>query len=156
TADRSGVFPYYCTEFCSALHLEMQGILLVKPKNYSGPDAGAEEELNAEELAKYKKNYEDKIVVVNQTQDVINGVVAWLKENNYQEHEYVKALVDDAVDQLGKAETAKKNYEKYAAEGKWRDAFLWAEQYFQYQVKAADVGLRAKELLRIKLEEGEY
>lgn len=31
TADRAGVFPYYCTEFCSALHLEMQGYLLVKP-----------------------------------------------------------------------------------------------------------------------------
>jgi len=29
TADRSGVFPYYCTEFCSALHLEMMGYLLV-------------------------------------------------------------------------------------------------------------------------------
>jgi nitrous-oxide reductase len=31
-ADRSGVFPFYCTEFCSALHLEMMGYLLVKPK----------------------------------------------------------------------------------------------------------------------------
>lgn len=31
-ADRPGVFPMYCTEFCSALHLEMQGYLLVKPK----------------------------------------------------------------------------------------------------------------------------
>lgn len=31
-ADRAGVFPYYCTEFCSALHLEMEGYLLVKPK----------------------------------------------------------------------------------------------------------------------------
>jgi len=30
-ADRSGVFPFYCTEFCSALHLEMAGYLLVKP-----------------------------------------------------------------------------------------------------------------------------
>ncbi|MBI3969339.1 MAG: cytochrome C, partial [Chloroflexi bacterium] len=30
-ADRAGVFPYYCTEFCSALHLEMMGYLLVKP-----------------------------------------------------------------------------------------------------------------------------
>ncbi len=29
-ADRAGVFPYYCTEFCSALHLEMAGYLLVK------------------------------------------------------------------------------------------------------------------------------
>jgi nitrous-oxide reductase len=31
-ADRAGVFPFYCTEFCSALHLEMVGYLLVKPK----------------------------------------------------------------------------------------------------------------------------
>jgi len=31
TADEAGVFPYYCTEFCSALHLEMAGYLLVKP-----------------------------------------------------------------------------------------------------------------------------
>jgi nitrous-oxide reductase len=154
TADRSGAFPYYCTEFCSALHLEMEGILMVKPKNYSGPAAAEDEALTPEELAKYKKNFEDKIEVINQTQNVINGVVAWLKENNYQDYEYVKALVDDAVDQLGKAENAKKNYEKYAEEGKWRDAFLWSEQFFQYQVKAADVGLRAKELLRINLEEG--
>jgi nitrous-oxide reductase len=31
TANEAGVFPYYCTEFCSALHLEMVGYLLVKP-----------------------------------------------------------------------------------------------------------------------------
>jgi len=30
-ADRAGVFPYYCTNFCSALHQEMQGYLAVKP-----------------------------------------------------------------------------------------------------------------------------
>jgi nitrous-oxide reductase len=29
-ADKPGVFPYYCTNFCSALHQEMQGYLLVK------------------------------------------------------------------------------------------------------------------------------
>jgi nitrous-oxide reductase len=31
TAKR-GVFPYYCTNFCSALHQEMQGYLIVRPR----------------------------------------------------------------------------------------------------------------------------
>ncbi len=30
-ADQSGVFTFYCTEFCSALHLEMVGYFLVEP-----------------------------------------------------------------------------------------------------------------------------
>jgi len=30
-ADKPGVFPFYCTEFCSALHLEMAGYLEVAP-----------------------------------------------------------------------------------------------------------------------------
>ncbi len=31
TASKPGVFPFYCTNFCSALHQEMQGYLAVKP-----------------------------------------------------------------------------------------------------------------------------
>jgi len=152
-ADRPGVFPYYCTEFCSALHLEMEGILLIKPKGYKGTKGEVEIKLTEEQLAAYKKNYEDKIEVIKQTQDVINGVVTFLKENNFQDYPYVSALVDDAFDQLEKGKFAKENYEKYAAEGKWKDAFLWAEQYWQYQVKTADVGLRAKKLLEERLSE---
>jgi nitrous-oxide reductase len=36
-ADSAGVFPMYCTEFCSALHLEMAGYFLVKPKAAAAP-----------------------------------------------------------------------------------------------------------------------
>ncbi len=31
-ANKPGVWPYYCTNFCSALHQEMQGYLIVNPK----------------------------------------------------------------------------------------------------------------------------
>lgn len=31
-ATKAGVFPFYCTNFCSALHQEMQGALVVRPR----------------------------------------------------------------------------------------------------------------------------
>lgn len=35
--DRPGVFPFYCTDFCSALHQEMQGYVRVSPKGSDTP-----------------------------------------------------------------------------------------------------------------------
>ena len=32
TANQDGIFSYYCTEFCSALHLEMTGYLMIEPE----------------------------------------------------------------------------------------------------------------------------
>ena len=38
TADKDGVFTWYCSEFCSALHLEMAGYLMVNPENAKGDE----------------------------------------------------------------------------------------------------------------------
>ena len=37
TPDKVGIFPIYCTDFCSALHQEMQGYVRVSPKGSSVP-----------------------------------------------------------------------------------------------------------------------
>lgn len=36
-AERSGIFPFYCTDFCSALHQEMSGYIRVSPAGSSVP-----------------------------------------------------------------------------------------------------------------------
>ena len=41
TLKKPGVFPFYCTNFCSALHQEMQGFLIVKSAGAAPPDAPA-------------------------------------------------------------------------------------------------------------------
>ena len=35
--DRIGMFPIYCTDFCSALHQEMQGYVRVSPAGSNVP-----------------------------------------------------------------------------------------------------------------------
>jgi nitrous-oxide reductase len=35
--EKVGVFPFYCTDFCSALHQEMQGYVRVSPRGAGTP-----------------------------------------------------------------------------------------------------------------------
>ncbi|MFQ5698763.1 MAG: Sec-dependent nitrous-oxide reductase [Myxococcota bacterium] len=141
-ADTAGVFPYYCTEFCSALHLEMEGYLLVKPKGYKAQVG----KLMPKE--KYSQaDYQKQLAANEQTQKVIDGVVAFITSRNYKDFPEVVALMSDATDQLDKIPDVKEKAEEAANRGDWHNATLWAGQWWQYQVKAADIGLRAKTYL---------
>ncbi|MEA3292429.1 MAG: Sec-dependent nitrous-oxide reductase [Pseudomonadota bacterium] len=153
-ADKAGVYPYYCTEFCSALHLEMQGYLLVQPEGYVAAEGGLQEGTTYTE-----EDYNKQVQTNVETQGVIDSVVAFITSHNYQDFPTAVALVEDATDQLGFGEDAKKKAEEFAAAGDWNKAMGWANQWWQYQVKTADMGLRAKTHLEengaVKVEKAE-
>ena len=150
TADIEGVFPYYCTEFCSALHLEMMGYLMVKDPNkkYESAQKLKMATMSPEQL---KAEYDKTVAVNSATDAVIQSVVKFLKENHYEKHETVKALVTDALDQYGKIKEQKAKSDEAVKANDLEKAVLFENMIWQYMVKTADVGIRAKDLLVKKI-----
>ncbi len=145
-ADIEGVFPYYCTEFCSALHLEMMGYLMVKDPNkkYVSAQKLKMQTMSPEEL---KAEYDKTVAVNDATQAVIMSVVKFLKDNNYQDHKVVADLVTDAFDQFGQIKAQKEKSDAAMKAGDVEKAILFENMIWQLMVKTADVGIRAKDAL---------
>ncbi len=145
-ADIEGVFPYYCTEFCSALHLEMMGYLMVKDPNkkYTSAQKLKMKTMTTEEL---KAEYDKTVAVNDATDAVIQSVVKFLKENKFGDHKVVAALVTDAFDQYGQIPAQKKLANEALKDGDIEKAILFENMIWQLMVKTADVGIRAKDAL---------
>ncbi|MCK5110520.1 MAG: Sec-dependent nitrous-oxide reductase [Arcobacteraceae bacterium] len=145
-ADIEGVFPYYCTEFCSALHLEMMGYLMVKDPNkkyVSAQKLKMKTMTKTELMAEYKKT----VAVNDATEAVIMSVVKFLKENKFGDHKVVAELVTDAFDQFGQIPAQKKLSDAALKAGDIEKAILFENMIWQLMVKTADVGIRAKDAL---------
>ena len=145
-ADIEGVFPYYCTEFCSALHLEMMGYLMVKDPNkkYESAQKLKMQTMTPEQL---KAEYDKTVAVNAATDSVIQSVVKFLKDNKFGDHKVVADLVTDALDQYGKIPAQKKLSDEALAAGDTEKAILFENMIWQLMVKTADVGIRAKDTL---------
>lgn len=145
-ADKEGVFPYYCTEFCSALHMEMLGYLLVKDpaKKYDWVEKIKIKNLTPQEL---EKEYENISLANKETGRIIELLFAFLKDRGYDKYETVKNLVEDANNQLQRA-LNEQEVAKEAKESKdLQNAILVENMVWQYLLKAADSAIRAKDLL---------
>ena len=145
-ADIEGVFPYYCTEFCSALHLEMMGYLMVKDPNkkYESAQKVKMQTMTPEQL---KAEYDKTVAVNSATDAVIQSVVKFLKDNKFQNHKVVADLVTDAFDQYNQIPAQKKLSDEAVAKGDLEKAVLFENMIWQLMVKTADVGIRAKDSL---------
>ena len=98
-------------------------------------------------MAYTQVDYDKQVKTNVDTQAVIDSVVGFITSHNYQDFPTVVGLVEDATDQLGFMKDAKGEIRGRCGQAGLANAMLWANQWWQYQVKTADLGLRAKTFL---------
>ena len=57
---KAGVFPFYCTNFCSALHQEMQGYLVVRNAGETPPAPADMDEFEKKKAELVKRHLDDQ------------------------------------------------------------------------------------------------
>jgi nitrous-oxide reductase len=128
----------------------MMGYMLVKDPNkkYTSAKKLKMSSMSPEAL---KKEYDATVATNKATDDVIQSVVKFLKDNHFDKYPQVAALATDALDQYGKIPEQKKLSDEALAAGDTEKAILFENMIWQYMVKTADVGIRAKDMLVRKI-----
>ncbi len=86
------------------------------------------------------KNYKQLFMKTVKTNNGIRAAIKTAKKQliklGYKKNATAVQIMSDANDQIKYANQVKAKYEKLAKEGKYKAAYLWAYQEFQYLVKA--------------------
>jgi nitrous-oxide reductase len=124
----------------------MMGYLMVKDPNkkYTSAQKLKMKTMTPEEL---KAEYDKTVAVNAATDEVIQSVVKFLKDNKFGDHKVVAELVDDAFVQYGQIKEQKAKSDAAVKAGDMEKAILFENMIWQLMVKTADVGIRAKDAL---------
>jgi nitrous-oxide reductase len=114
-------------------------------------EAAAKLKMNKMSPEQLKAEYDKTVATNDATDKVIQSVVKFLKANHFEKYPTVKNLVTDALDQYGKIAEQKKKSDEAVKAGDLNKATLFENMIWQYMVKTADVGIRAKDLLVKKI-----
>ncbi len=91
---------------------------------------------NVQAGTNYKKLYMKTIKTNDGIRHAIKAAKKQLKKMGYEKNTTAVAIMSDANDQIKYANEVRAKAEKLAKEGKYKAAYLWAYQEFQYLVKA--------------------
>jgi len=92
--------------------------------------------LQAHATENYKALYYKTIKTNDGIRHQIKIVKKKLAKAGYKKNAHAVAIMSDANDQIKYANQVRAKAEKLAKEGKYKAAYLWAYQEFQYLVKA--------------------